>query len=546
LQSALNTSQPGDTILLDGGVTYSGNFQIPAKGNANKKWIYIQSTALGKLPPAGTRVSPSDAVNMPKIVTPNATSALTFASGANYVRVTGVEIYSASTYTPPGYTPGVKYGYAIVGIGNWPFKQPIPDHIIFDRVYVHGDPTHDLQAALQVNMTNVAVVDSYISEIHMKGTDTCAVCAFFTLGPILIRNNYLEAAGENVIFGGSGQNFNPGVTSDITITGNYLYKPLSWVPLSTGMAPAYVVKNAFELKNAQRVLFDGNTIENVWAAAQAGYAVVLTVRSSQSGDFSVVNDVTITNNVIKNSVSGFNALAKDDTCGTPSYPNCQNAGSQDRWYIANNLLTFYDPTLPGGLRNVGLAFSRGIDRPNGGTLGTNRDIVFQHNTMVSTPATPCWASIYFSAGGQKYPASNVTNNVWILDNVLCRQPNGDDGLKDVAGLKMYVGDPSLPPNDVTQRYYGNVMYVPSDNKVVVFPPHNYSTTLPLVFANPAGLNYQLASPYWTDTSDGSIAGVNMTKLLVAIQKRQTAPPGGALAANGAQQGAALSPSTAPR
>ena len=65
-----------------------------------------------------------------------------------------------------------------------------------------------------------------------------------------------------------------------------------------------VVKNAFEVKSGQRILFDSNVIENVWANGQMGYAIVLTVRSSQSGDFAVVNDVTITNNILKNVVSG--------------------------------------------------------------------------------------------------------------------------------------------------------------------------------------------------------------------------------------------------
>jgi len=70
--SALKAAQPGDVIVLDAGVIYSGNFQVPAKSQGTpKKWIYIQSSNLSKLPAAGVRVSPANAVNMPKIVTPN-------------------------------------------------------------------------------------------------------------------------------------------------------------------------------------------------------------------------------------------------------------------------------------------------------------------------------------------------------------------------------------------------------------------------------------------------------------------------------------------
>ena len=110
-----------------------------------------------------------------------------------------------------------------------------------------------------------------------------------------------------------------------------------------------VEKNAFEVKNAQRVLFDSNMIQNVWGAGQMGYAIVLTVRSSQSGDIAVVNDITITNNVLENVAAGVNSLAADDPCGAGGgFPNCHNAGSQDRWNISNNLFTFYDPTSPAG------------------------------------------------------------------------------------------------------------------------------------------------------------------------------------------------------
>ena len=79
-------------------------------------------------------------------------------------------------------------------------------------------------------------------------------------------------------------------------------------PLSIAPINQMVVENAFEVKSAQRVLFDGNTIENVWAAAQAGHAIVLTARTSQSGDIAVVNDITITNNILKNVTAGFNSL----------------------------------------------------------------------------------------------------------------------------------------------------------------------------------------------------------------------------------------------
>ena len=38
--NALRSANPGDTIVLDAGATYQGNFNLSAKDNPNNKWIY--------------------------------------------------------------------------------------------------------------------------------------------------------------------------------------------------------------------------------------------------------------------------------------------------------------------------------------------------------------------------------------------------------------------------------------------------------------------------------------------------------------------------
>jgi hypothetical protein len=230
---------------------------------------------------------------------------------------------------------------------------------------------------------------------------------------------------------------------------------------------------------------------------------VLTVRSSQSGDFAVVNDITITNNVLKNVVAGINTLAKDDQCGLAPYTTCKNAGSQDRWYIANNLMLFYDPTIAGGTRNLMIALQPGTDRI-ANKQGVLRDVVFQHNTGVSASSTQCWNSVYFGTGSAKPPFTNLTQNVWVLDNALCRQPTGDWGYQGMTGLNQYMGT----PGPVDGRFRGNAMYVPSGDRVQTFPVHNYATTVKFSYISPITGNYHLSIPYWTDTSDGWLAGID--------------------------------------
>jgi len=510
LSTALAESAPGDVIVLDAGATYVGGFVLPAKENPQKRWIYIESSALAKLP-AGKRVRPEDAVNMPKIVTPNVAPAFDIKGGASYWRLAGLELTSASTQgCNPSHVPPINcYSYLLIG----PYSSPLPlsDSVTIDRCYAHGSPSIDLQRAILANISNFAVIDSNISEVHMIGVDTQAVSAWTSPGPFKLVNNHLEAAGENVMFGGAGGANNPYVPSDIEMRNNYLFKPLSWVPLSL-TAHTLVVKNAFEIKSGQRVLFDSNIIENVWAHGQGGFAVQLTVRSGQSGDITVINDITITNNIFKNVVSGINMLGKDDLCGK-GFPNCNNAGSQDRWVIANNLFTFYDPTTLGGLRNLGFGLSGGFDRINGNVPGMLRNVVIQHNTTIAAASTPCWNSIYFGIPpGQKPPYSRVSNNIWILDNALCRQPTGDNQQQGMTGLTQYMVDPSTPPNDLARRFYGNVMYVASGNQVQSFPPHNMSTGKALRYVDPDKGNYNLLQPKWTETSDGKPAGVDSSTL----------------------------------
>jgi hypothetical protein len=127
---------------------------------------------------------------------------------------------------------------------------------------------------------------------------------------------------------------------------------------------------------------------------------------------------------------------------------------------------------------------------------------------VAAASAPCWDPVFFSVGGQLPPLKNLTNNIWILDNVLCGQPFGDWGMQGAAGLTQYMGD----PGPVDPRFKGNVMYVPVGTRVQVWPVHNYATTVPFGFVDPTHGNYQLLSPSWTDTSDGRLSGIDNSML----------------------------------
>ena len=69
------------------------------------------------------------------------------------------------------------------------------------------------------------------------------------------------------------------------------------------------VNNLLELKNAQRVLIDGNIFDHL-GGAQMGYAIVLTPRNQDgTAPWSAVRDVTISNNIIRHVPAGSTSSA---------------------------------------------------------------------------------------------------------------------------------------------------------------------------------------------------------------------------------------------
>ncbi len=503
-KAALKSANPGDTIVLDASTTYEGNFELPLKENSQHRWIYIVSSALSKLPPPGTRINPDvDAVNMPKIVTPNSSSAILLPPGASFYRLGGLEVYSSSKQgcQPANASSGNCFSWNLIyaaGVND----KPLPDSLTIDRCYIHGSPTQDVRQAVFFNGSNMAIVDSWVSDIHQSTSDSQAVLATKSPGPIKIVNNYLSASTENVMFGGGGGYDNPYVPSDIEIRNNFFFKPLDWavVGITVSPKPRWTAKNLLEFKSAQRVLVDSNMFENSWASGgQGGAAILFTVRTSQSGNIAVIDDVTFSNNILKNVTSGFVTLSSDFMCGKPAYAKCTNKGSTKRIKIDNNLILFRDPKLVGGARNVGLQMGPGMS-----------DFVLEHNSFIPAAQSDCWNSIYFAVpSGMRWPPpQSINDNVWILNNSLCRPPTGDWGAQGTDGLKGFMGDPA----PLAPRYAGNVMFIASGTKVSDFPAGNVFSKAPAAYVVAADGKFSVTTPGEAKTTDHQVAGVDVSKL----------------------------------
>ncbi|HQR31395.1 MAG TPA: hypothetical protein PLK30_01575 [Blastocatellia bacterium] len=365
LQGALNRALPGDVIALKAGVTFTGNFILPAK--TGRGWIVIRSsTPSEKLPPSGTRVTPKNAALLPKIVTPNSDAAIATAPGAHHYRLVGLEV---------GIQAGVKTNYGIIKLGDGADTQNsnarVPTELIIDRCYIHGNEKGDVSRGVALNSGRTAIIDSYISECHGAGFDTQAVCGWNGPGPYKIVNNYLEGSGENFMLGGADPKIPGLIPSDIEFLNNHVSKPLRWKTGEPNYAGSHwSVKNLFELKNAQRVLVEGNVFENNWADAQDGFAIVLkSVNQDGTAPWSVTRDVTFINNVILRSGAGINLLGRD-----LSYP-CEQ---MQRILIRNNLWDEIDGKRWGGTHGRFLQIS---DAPN---VEVDHNTIFHTGSVITT------------------------------------------------------------------------------------------------------------------------------------------------------------------
>ncbi|PYX69737.1 MAG: hypothetical protein DMG72_20145, partial [Acidobacteria bacterium] len=318
LQAAVNSENCGDTVELQAGVAFIGAFTLPAKSCDDNHWIIIRTSAPDSaLPPEGTRITPcyagvsslpgrpafncgSTANVMPKISMGaiSGSGPITFASGANHYRLLGLEI------TRP---LGSQVIFSLAHMQN---GGPT-DHIVFDRVWMHGTAQDETARGIALGgSTYVAVVDSFFSDFHcisITGTCTDAQAIMgglgdLPMGPYKIVNNFLEAAAENILFGGGAANLTPG---DIEVRHNHMFKPQSWQRGQPGYVGgtngnAFIVKNLFELKNAERVLFEGNVLENTWGGfSQVGFGILLSPKSqSNLCPLCTVRDITLRYNKV--------------------------------------------------------------------------------------------------------------------------------------------------------------------------------------------------------------------------------------------------------
>lgn len=425
LQDAIDDARPGDTIELEAGSVFRGPFQLPRKSRPesltrplsavddSSLFITLRSgPAEFPLPPEGTRVSPANAGAMARIEATRGGAIITEA-GASHYRFIGLEFRPGTRWLRPDSAIFVN---SLVWLHSRSRSAAdTPHHFIFERCYFSGDPEVGTRRGLVMNSAYTAVVDSYFADFKMRGEDAQAIIGWAGPGPFLIRNNFLEGSGENVMFGGGDPPIKDLVPADIEIVGNHFAKPLSWREGEPGYdGEQWSVKNLFELKNARRVLVDGNLFEHNWPESQNGFAILFTVRNQEGrAPWSVVEDVTFSNNLVRRVGSGINILGFDDN---------QPSQQTQRITIRNNV--FEDV---GGRWGAGDLFQL-IDATSG--------VVIEHNTAQHT-------NVILRGVGRAHTDFRLQNNIVIHNQYGIV---GNDMAPGIATLERYFPDALVRDN----------------------------------------------------------------------------------------------------
>ncbi|MBI3680142.1 MAG: hypothetical protein HY235_07065 [Acidobacteria bacterium] len=154
---------------------------------------------------------------------------------AHHYRLRGIEFVTVE---------GAPSEYTLVSIGSGAEinRSSAPHHIELTQVYIHGRSSRTAanegpRFCLVLNAAHTTIRDSYISECKKEGEESKGIGAWQAPGPLLIKNNYIEAASLNILLGGAptaipghvvGDGDGTGKGGGVVIEGNHFSKQLYW------------------------------------------------------------------------------------------------------------------------------------------------------------------------------------------------------------------------------------------------------------------------------------------------------------------------------
>lgn len=310
LQAAVNRAVGGDEIVLPPSFTFQGILTLPVR--QENGWVVVRTSQVASLP-SGQRVGPSQANLMPKltvrssdpVIQNNWTTGDHSQRPAHHYRFIGLELTTTST---------INWNIVYLDPGTNPTPADLPHDIQFERCYIHGNLAGgEMIRGVMASAYNFVLQDSHVSDFQSTFVEANAFSTVTSPGPFWLLNNYLEAAGENVMFEGIAGLIPNMIPSNIVIFRNYFTKKLSW------RGSPYIVKNHLEFKAGKNIMIDSNVLEYCWYAAQNGPSIVMIPRTfSGVQPNNTIQNAVVTNNIIRHVARAITVGDHDDLSGLPN------------------------------------------------------------------------------------------------------------------------------------------------------------------------------------------------------------------------------------
>lgn len=181
--------------------------------------------------------------------------------------------------------------------GTYTYRVTAKRAVAYNNL-VHSTPSAEISATVSTGTTN---------SVTITWTPVTNATYYHVYGRSAGGQNfrlYLAAASCSTTCSVTDTNAAPGSCSAET-TNN-----------CTAMVPGYgtlwLVKNLFELKNWDTATVEGNILENIWVAAQGGYAFMLSpANQSGGGPGNTVANITMRNNLIRHASAGADMVGAD-------------------------------------------------------------------------------------------------------------------------------------------------------------------------------------------------------------------------------------------
>jgi len=441
IQAAVNAAACGWTIKIKSTttgtptgtqLTYQGRVTIPATACTSANWIIVETDQVSGLPAQGTRISPgwvgisslpgrpsynqpaSPGVYLPKLINSNTNQqTLVCTAGMSHWRFIGLEITTGG---------GTQVQNAIVQCMR-------TDHVFWDRMLVHGGNSPNWQNKDTISQgintagsTYAAIINSYIGDIHCR-TNVCADSyaidpggsTAFTNGPIKIVNNFEEAAGESCGLSGGGGQGPTGTTIAVTDWEHrrvHCFKPTFWKTNDpTYFGQSFSIKNAFEMKNTNRALIEGNIFDGAWSGQSDQPGTLVTLGSKNQA--SIYSGVASSSGTTLTWKSGavFRSTIVSSFCAVPLH--CRVTYNGVKGYLAQTFIDNHHITVspaPPTTASAGfIAFDPGL---NPGAVVSNLTVRYDYFTHGSRGLA---IFAFPSDGGD---VSLGDNNISVNNNVL--------------------------------------------------------------------------------------------------------------------------------